>query len=137
MTTSGEKYMDEVIPPIPVQVINQPSAPAIPREPEEVTFTTLILTATDPVQQVAPVDPQRCECQILQAGDNDIVVAASKGEAQSASNSTALLPNPSGLIVIKTFLNPVVIKTQGRILVTAQAFPTRVGVIITRRITGQ
>lgn len=102
-------------------------------EPEQVTCTTLILTATDPVQQLAPIDPLRRDCIVMQAGDNDIIICASKGEAQAGSNSTALLPNPSGALMLKTVLAPLSIRTQGRLFVTAQAFPTRVSVIITRR----
>jgi hypothetical protein len=250
MTAQQETYE-----PIPV-VIHNPEAiapRAVPAsgEPEEVTCATLVLTAQDPVQQLLPVDPQRAEAIVLQPGDNDIVIAHSKGEAQAVSNSAAVqspasinangsqnspaggqviasaflpagiytvswtvsiggttsgteannfqlllgatviqgsqngsttgivapqipvtivvpaggatlsvqaiiagtaasvyraqfaatpvsrsalsLPNPSGVIMPAAMTAPLKIRTQGRLLATAQAFPTRVGIIITRR----
>jgi hypothetical protein len=125
-------HADDIV-PVPVTVHNFPPATPAYGVPDHATCTTLLLTAQDPVQQLAPEDPLGCEVTIIQPGDNDIVVCHSKGEAQSVSNTIAALPNPSGAIIPKTYPAPVQIRTKSRLLVTAQAFPTRVSVILTRR----
>ena len=128
MTTAPDTYE-----PIPV-ILHNPEA-LRPAALTGITLATIVLTAQDPVQQLLPLDPLRDSAHVLQGGDQDIVICHSKADAQAASNSTASLPNPTGALILKTFLHPVPLPTTARVLVTAQAFPARVSVIISRHAT--
>jgi hypothetical protein len=121
----------DVFTPVPVHISNAHEmvpGPARARR-KALRVRTIVLTVSDPVQDLLPQSEARCEAWVLQCGDNDIVVSHSGTQAKSQSNSVATLPNPSGALILKTILVPVPVPTNDRVWVTAQAFPTRVSVI--------
>lgn len=125
-TPEGDVYT-----PIPVHIANPEAlAPGpSPHRRKAIRTRTLILTADNPVQDLLPQSENRCEAYVLQCGDNDIIIAHSGTQAKAASNQVATPPNPSGALVVKTFLFPVPVPTNDRAWVTSPAFPTRVSVI--------
>lgn len=121
----------DVYTPVPVHVANSADLlpGPVPQRRKALRTRTLVLTVSDPIQDLLGQGENRCEAWVLQCGDNDIVVSHSGTQAKSPSNAVATLPNPSGALIIKTCLFPIPVPTNDRVWVTAQAFPTRVTVI--------
>lgn len=125
MSIEGDVYT-----PVPVHVSNAADLVPVTRTRRKAVRTrTIVLTATDPVQDLLPQSEGRCEAWVFQCGDNDIVISHSGTQAKATANTVATLPNPSGTLVVKTFLSPVPVPSNDRTWVTAQAFPTRVSVL--------
>lgn len=98
-------------------------------------YQTVVLTANDPVQDILPADPDR-EVAYVQALDNDIVIASTKGVAGSAVNTVASAPNPDGTLVPKINTAPWPVHDSGAVFAgaTTTASSSRVSVAAYYRI---
>lgn len=97
-------------------------------------YQTVTLTANDPVQPILPADPSR-EIAYVQALDNDIVIAGTRGIAGSAVNTTAGAP-PDGTVVPKANTVPYPVHDNGAVFagVTTTGSNSRVSVAAYYRV---
>ena len=91
---------------------------------------TIVLTAANPVQDLASYDPAR-EYLLLQVFGNNAVLCSNNSQATDAANQASGLPNPNGTLLTTGQVIPV--KAINRLWVAAAAYPTQVSVIIAHR----
>lgn len=90
-------------------------APAKPRR--GVALRTFVLTSSDPVQQILPLNANRCEAYI-QTTANDITLYSSKADAMAGGNA--------GITVPKANTMPYPLRTTDPVWATAAVLPTAV-----------
>lgn len=82
-------------PPVHVHIVSSGVAPR-PRKQKRTVFSTVVLTANEPVQEILPKSENRV-CAYVQAIDNDIVLATTFAQGQSKANTATSVPFPSGM----------------------------------------
>ena len=75
----------------------RPAPSGRPQERYRGVYTTVQLTANDPVQNILPEDPDRVEAYVI-ALDNDIVIGT-QNQVRAEQNTTADVPYPIGSYV--------------------------------------
>ena len=103
---------DELAPPIRVHVASMDAsaqlgpAPAGGKRKRRGVYTTVVLTANDPVQNLLPEDPARVSAWIITL--DHYIVIGTYTQVQAAQNSAASVPMPIGAYLPVT-TNPVII----------------------------
>jgi hypothetical protein len=89
-------------PPIRVHVASvsdeaRPAPSGRSQERYRAVYTTVQLTASDPVQDILPEDPDRVEAYVI-ALDNDIVIGT-RNQVSAEQNTAAGVPYPIGAFI--------------------------------------
>ena len=118
--------------PIPVAVIDAVTVTRV--FPQHSSAYTLVLTATQPVQQICDLDPLRHQITLC-AVDHDIVLCHSLQQAQDAANQATNIPNPNGFVITNAAGFPpfLRIESTGPLWVVGNSFPSRVSAFVERR----
>lgn len=108
------------------------------KRPEEYrsAHRTIVLTAANPYQQIAGYDPGRVMVKI-NVMDNPVVLCGDVSQASDLANQTSGLTNPNGRILGTGAGSASIeyeILAQDDQWIAAAAYPTRVGITITRKI---
>lgn len=98
-----------------------------------VTHKTVILTASNPIAQLAGVDPARVAVMI-NVLDNSVVLSSSISQASDSANTTGTLTFPNGRILAVASGEYEVPGGGNEIWFSAATYPTRIGTTIIREI---
>jgi hypothetical protein len=121
------------ITPIPVIVMDGVVTSQI--RPQSATASTYVLTATQPIAQIATLDPLRTAMTIVSI-DQSVVLCHSLQQAQDPANQVVNIPNPNGLMVPGSATLPLYLSTETtqELWIVGNTFPSRVAVWIERRV---
>lgn len=115
--------------PVRVHVVADSTAtPATPRR-MAVTYRTIVLTTTSPVQNLLGTDPSRCHV-LVQATTNDVVLAATEAQAQDAANQASGIPAPDGFLLPHANTAPARLETTEQLWAAAATYPAIVSLAI-------
>jgi hypothetical protein len=137
MTSPVERALEAVH--VHIASSDVPLAPAPAPAPKKrnrrktVTFRTILLSATNPTDDVWGQDESRVEGWLIQYGDNDFVLCQSNAQLDNAAASASFANGVPGTLIPKALAVPIPCHTTDHVLVTAIAFPTKVGVIEIRQ----
>lgn len=98
-----------------------------------VTHKTIVLTSTNPVAQLAGVDPARVE-MLVNVLDNAVVLSSNISQATDSANTTGTLAFPNGRVFPANSGEYRIPGGSNEIWFSAAAYPTRVGTSIIREI---
>ena len=116
----------EKIEPIPVRLhpddlaALQQQAPPGPRR-QAATLRTVLLNATNPVQNLLGHSPNRCEAWILQYGDADFVISHSENQAVTVNQAADYSKGADGTLIPKATVAPVPVCTTDDVWVTGNS----------------
>ena len=124
----------QTVQPVPVHVTGIDEGLALagaapPRRPVGTRAYTVVLTATNPVQEILALDGKRAYA-LVQAGGNDAVINNSYAEISNAANQVATLPNPVGMVLPYGNTVPTKIPGGQRWWAAAAAYPTQITVLV-------
>jgi hypothetical protein len=124
--TGGEQVAEDKLSyePVKVQTISEPV--------EKVNCYTVVLSATNPVLPLLPVDPEREDAAIL-AVDNPVVIAQSYEQAANPANTVANVPQPIGTYIPVGVRWPVKATGATWVGLTTTATNSRVSVMVFKR----
>lgn len=96
---------------------------------------TVVLTAANPSFNIAGFDPAR-KCVSLNVMDNTVVLSSSTSAANDPANTAIAnaLANPNGRILPVSNGSEYYLETQDELWISANTYPTRVGITIIREI---
>jgi hypothetical protein len=116
--------MIEEITPVPVHVKSSDVSltPVVPPARRKAsTFHTVLLSLTNPIQDLLSQQADRCEAYVIQYGDADIVICHSQADANRVSGDPDYSKGVAGAIIAKGFMMPVPVRTTDRVFVTANS----------------
>jgi hypothetical protein len=122
--------------PIDVNVVSGTLEVGTKRPKEcRASHRTAVLNAANPTYNVAGYDPIR-KCVILSVLDNAVVLSDSIGQASDLANTAIAnaYANPNGRLLPVSNGSEYYLETQDEIWISANAYPTRVGITIIREI---
>lgn len=124
-----------IIPPVTVHIVSTdvPFTAVKRRKERRITHKTIVLTAANPYQMAAQIDPARVEIHIEPIA-NAVVMTSSIGQASDASNMVAVLVNPNGRVLSPLVGEYVVPGGANELWFSAGVYPTLVGISIVREI---
>lgn len=131
----AEDYQPEPVQPIdPLPVVVRDAVTTVDIIPQHVSFRTFVLTTDNPYKQILTLDLLRVKATLVTL-DHDVVLSSSRGQAMSPSNVVANFPTPDGAVLSwqAGFPVPVTLETVGEVWATANTYPSRVAVYLTRR----
>jgi hypothetical protein len=96
---------------------------------------TFVLTSANPAQNVAGYDPARY-CIYINVLDNTVVLSESTSQANDAANIAIAnaYANPNGRLLPVSNGSEYHLETQDELWISANAYPTRVGITLVREI---
>jgi hypothetical protein len=96
---------------------------------------TVVLTATNPTFNIAGFDPAR-KCVNVNVMDNTVVLSSSISAASDPQNTVVAnaYANPNGRILPVSNGSEYYLETQDELWLSANTYPTRVGITIIREI---
>lgn len=112
----------------------QAAPPRAPRR-KAVTLRTVLLSSTNPFQNLLGHSPRRCEAWVVQYGDADFVISHSENQAVTVSQAADYSKGADGTLIPKLLAAPVPVSTTDEVWVSgnstdlAAAKIIRVGVI--------
>lgn len=118
---------------LPIPVVLAEAAVTEPIYPQHMTAYTIVLTATTPTQELAPLDSLRTGL-IIRSLDHDVVLCHSINQANDPSNFDVALAFPNGA-VLRNGDRPTYLRSTPRMWVVGNSYPSRVTVIAERRAT--
>jgi hypothetical protein len=123
------------IEPVPVAVTNFPQ-PAQPSKTKykrrAATLTTVIISATNPIQKILPMSPNRCAAYLINYTDADIVVCHSENHAVKVSQLTDFTEQVDGALIqggARANGIPIPLDTTDDLWVTTNATAIAAGII--------
>jgi hypothetical protein len=104
------------------------------KRPKEIRIShrTVVLTAANPVQQLAGVDPDRVTVR-LNVIENNAILTSSIAQASDLANTTTGLTFPNGRI-LASGTEYAIPGNANEIWLSGATYPTRIGVTIVREI---
>lgn len=131
-TEAPEDVETESITPIPVVVSNAVTVNTITAQ--NLVTSTYVLTETQPIAQIAELDPLRTGLYMMSLDDH-VVLCHSLQQAQDPNNQSVGLDNPNGFVLLRSSsaLTLLPVKTTQPLWVVGNSFPSRVSVLIERR----
>jgi hypothetical protein len=99
---SGETI--QAVPAIQVEatVTNWPEQPKTKYRRRAATLTTILISASNPVQKLLPMSPHRCQAFAINYTDADIVICSSESVAVRVSQLADFTEQVDGTLVPKT-----------------------------------
>ena len=117
--------------PVPVKITNHPEPT---RYEKRSAFRSVVLTATNPYQQLVGYDPLRICVRIATGGSGPFIICGSIQQAADPNNIVVPIVAPNGrYIPTGGFIEPVV-EGQNEIWVVTNVFPTIIGYEILRKV---
>lgn len=126
----------DTYPPLEVHVVGG-TVDVGEKRPKEyrASHRTYVLNAANPYLNIAGFDPAR-KCAYLNVLDNSIVLTSNLGQASDLANTAIgnAYASPNGRLLAVSAGSEYLLETQDELWVSANAYPTRVGVTIVREI---
>jgi len=121
------------VPPVIVHMVKDDTK--VQERPKETrtSHRTITLTAANPYQQIAGVDPARLRIQLNVIDNNPVVVSGDIGQASDLNNTAATITAPNGRMITSA-MGETNIPGQDEMWLSAGVFPTKVGMTIVRQI---
>jgi len=128
--------MSDNIPPLDVNIVSGTVDIGTKRPKENrASHRTFVLTSANPTANVAGYDPAR-RCVIINVLDNPVVLSESTSQASDLANTVVAnaFANPNGRLLAVSNGSEYYMETQDELWLSANTYPTRVGVTIIREI---
>jgi len=136
LVESGCKAMTTQIEPLDVRIVANTVTEGTKRPKENrASHRTAVLTAANPTFNIAGYDPAR-KCVSLNVLDNPVVLTESTGQASDQANTAVAnaFGNPNGRLLPVSNGSEYYLETQDELWLSANTYPTRVGITIIREI---
>jgi hypothetical protein len=125
----------DYIPPLKVhsEQLEQIAKSLRPKE-IRVSHKTIVLTAANPFQQLAGIDPARIAV-LINVLDNSVVLCGNSSQASDVSNTTGTLAAPNGRILSASAGEYELPGNGNEVWFSTATYPTRIGTTIVREIS--